>query len=250
MKPARKPVKHPAPDSWSAMVAGDYYQTAINKALQPWLGKMFGFHLLKIGKLSSELDTRECVIAHQVNVAPQGEGLQVLADPLHLPFTSRSIDACLLAHTLCWCEDPHRQLREVDRVLIDDGWLILTSFNPISLLGLGKIVPWRHKRAPWNCRMFSLMRQLDWLALLNFEVLHHRRLHVVPWQRCGGKMLSAHVPALGCLQVIVARKRTVPLTLTPQGRRALQTQLRPAVGATRDAVRTAPADTPHPHAPD
>jgi hypothetical protein len=27
-------------------------------------------------------------------------------------------------------QDPHRLLREVDRVLIDDGWLILSGFNP------------------------------------------------------------------------------------------------------------------------
>lgn len=26
--------------------------------------------------------------------------------------------------------DPHRLLREADRVLIDDGWLILSGFNP------------------------------------------------------------------------------------------------------------------------
>lgn len=250
MKAASKSVKYPAPKHWSAMTSGPAYQTALNAQIQPWLSKMFGFHLLKIGNLSAELDTRECAIAHQVNVASSGENIQVIADPLHLPFAARSIDACLLAHTLCWCEDPHLQLREIDRILIDDGWLIMTSFNPVSLLALGKLTPWRRKRAPWNSRMFSLMRQLDWLGLLNFEVLHHSRSHVLSraWQ--GGRLLNTHLPALGCLQVIIARKRTVPLTLTPQTRRLLRTQLRPAVGATSQTIRTTQKDSQHPHARD
>ncbi|MCV5466802.1 SAM-dependent methyltransferase, partial [Escherichia coli] len=40
-------------------------------------------------------------------------------------------------------------------------------------------------------------------------------------------------PALGCLQLIVARKRTIPLTLNPMKSGKAKTQLRPAVGATR-----------------
>ncbi len=50
------------------------------------------------------------------------------------------------------------------------------------------------------------MRQLDWLSLLNFEVLHASRFHVLPWNKRGGKLLNAHIPALGCLQLIVARE--------------------------------------------
>ena len=74
---------------------------------------------------------------------------------------------------------------------------------------------------------------LDWLALLNFEVLHYGRYQVLPWSRHGGKLLSTHLPALGCLQLIVARKRTIPLTLNPMKSGKAKTQLRPAVGATR-----------------
>ncbi len=250
MKPARKPVKYPAPAKWSSMAGGEHYQAALNQQIQPWLSKIFGFHLLKIGNLSAELDTSECAISHQVNVAPDGEGIQVQADPLHLPFAERSIDACLLAHTLCWCEDPHRQLREIDRVLIDDGWLILTSFNPISILGPGKLLPWRRKHAPWNSRMFTLMRQLDWLALLNFEVMHRSKFQIMPWRNQGGKILNTHLPALGCLQLIVARKRTVPLTLTPQVRRAMSTRLRPIVGATSQSTMLSQEDSRHPRSQD
>lgn len=215
MKPARIPHTVTAPEHWSSMPWGEYYRETLEQQMKPWLAKLYGFHLLKIGNLSAEINTEACAISHQVNVSLAGNPMQVRADPLHLPFAEKSVDACLLAHTLPWCSDPHRLLREADRVLIDDGWMILTGFNPVSLMGLRKLVPVLRKGTPYNSRMFTLMRQLDWLSLLNFEVLHYGRYQVLPWSRHGGKLLSTHLPALGCLQLIVARKRTIPLTLNP-----------------------------------
>lgn len=61
---------------------------------------MYGFHLLKVGSLSAEIDTEQCAISHQVNVGLSGENMQVKADPMCLPFESKSVDACLLAHCL------------------------------------------------------------------------------------------------------------------------------------------------------
>ncbi|MEM8266510.1 SAM-dependent methyltransferase, partial [Morganella morganii] len=49
---------------------------------------------------------------------------------------------------------------------IDDGWLVIRSFNPFSLLGLGKLVPGLRRRQPYVSRMFTQMRLLDWLSLL------------------------------------------------------------------------------------
>jgi SAM-dependent methyltransferase len=157
----------------------------------------------------------------------------VLAQATQLPFESKSIDACLLAHTLAWSQDPHRVLREVDRVLIDDGWMIISGFNPFSLLGISKMVPGIQRKAPWSGRMFSQMRLLDWLNLLNYEVMFRTRFQVVPWHQQGGKVISAHLPALGCLNIVVARKRTFPLTPTKAKKSLSKAQLRPAVNATR-----------------
>ena len=164
MKPARIPQTVAAPERWAELPWGEYYREALEQQLKPWLAKMYGFHLLKIGNLSAEINTESCAISHQVNVSLGGSPVQVKADPLHLPFAEKSVDACLLAHTLPWCSDPHRLLREADRVLIDDGWLVLSGFNPLSLMGLRKLVPVLRKTTPYNSRMFTLMRQLDWLA--------------------------------------------------------------------------------------
>ncbi len=107
---------------------GEYYRESLERHMKPWLAKLYGFHLLKIGNLSAEINTEACAIS------PSGERFagEVLsgskADPLYLPFAAKSVDACLLAHTLPWCSDPHRLLREADRVLIDDGWMIFDCF--------------------------------------------------------------------------------------------------------------------------
>ncbi|QCR35223.1 methyltransferase domain-containing protein [Nissabacter sp. SGAir0207] len=221
------------PRSWEEIPRGEAFRAALEQQLQPWWPKMYGYHLLKLGNLSAGIDSEKCPISHQVNVGLCGEGLQVLADPVQLPFAEKSVDACLIAHTLAYARDPHRILREVDRVLIDDGWLVMTNFNLFSLLGVGKLLPWVRHRQPMAAQMFTQMRLLDWLGLLNYEVMYHSRVHVLPWGRQGGKMLSAHLPALGCVGVMVARKRTLPLTPTAKRVGLRKPSLSRAVGAVK-----------------
>ena len=81
--------------------------------------------------------------------------------------------------------------------------------------------------------MFSQVRLLDWLSLLNYEVVYRTRFQVVPWHRQGGKVISAHLPALGCLNIVVARKRTFPLTPTKAKKSLNKAQVRQTVNATR-----------------
>lgn len=233
MKPAQIHQKIDAPASWAELPWGEYYRAAIEQQLQPWWPKFFGFHLLKIGHLSAEIASDKCAISHQVNVGEQGKNMQVLASPYQLPFAEKSVDACLLSHTLAYASDPHRILREVDRVLIDDGWLVISNFNPLSLLGAGKLVPLLRQRQPHVSRMFTQMRLLDWLSLLNYEVLYLSRFHVLPWHKEGGRFISTHLPALGCVSLIVARKRTIPLTFNPMKFGARKPWSSRAVGATK-----------------
>ena len=109
MKPARVPQTVVAPDCWGDLPWGKLYRKALERQLNPWFTKMYGFHLLKIGNLSAEINCEACAVSHQVNVSAQGMPVQVQADPLHLPFADKSVDVCLLAHTLPWCTDPDRK---------------------------------------------------------------------------------------------------------------------------------------------
>ncbi|SUG34738.1 SAM-dependent methyl transferase [Salmonella enterica subsp. arizonae] len=96
MKPARLSQTVVAPGGWGDLPWGNYYREALEQRLNPWLAKMYGFHLLKIGNLSAEINSEACAVSHQVNVSSQGSPMQVLADPLHLPFADK-IRRCLPA---------------------------------------------------------------------------------------------------------------------------------------------------------
>lgn len=213
MKAARSVKPITMPDSWRDIPWGEYYRMAIELRLQNWWPKMYGFHLLKLGQLSAELDTKLSIVSHQVNVTSNAINADVIASLDYLPFENKSVDACLMAHVLDYSADPHWLLREADRVLIDDGWIVLTSFNPISLLGLGKCTPVLRQKQPYSSRMFSLRRQIDWLSVLNYEVMTQQNFQIMPCSR-PIKRDGSRYHTGGCLNLIIARKRTLPLTPT------------------------------------
>jgi SAM-dependent methyltransferase len=97
-----------------------------------------------------------------------------------LPFPSASIDLVVLPHSLELARDPHQTLREVERVLVPEGRVIIAGFNPASLWGLRQSAG-RALRRLGVAREHSLFlpragdfigywRLRDWLRLLDFEV--------------------------------------------------------------------------------
>jgi SAM-dependent methyltransferase len=81
-------------------------------------------------------------------------------------------DLLVLPHTLEFTGDPHRLLREAERVLMPEGQLIILGFNSLSLWGarqsLGNVagrpfVPAAHE-------MIAFTRIKDWIKLLGFDL--------------------------------------------------------------------------------
>ena len=97
---------------------------------------------------------------------------QVITRLEELPFAAQSIDLLVLPHGLEFADDPHRVLREVERVLIPEGQVVISGFNPVSLWGARQL-PGRTFGAPFLPRagqFLALPRLKDWLKLLGFEV--------------------------------------------------------------------------------
>lgn len=69
-------------------------------------------------------------------------------------------------------EDPHQVLREVERVLVPEGHVIITGFNPYSLWGARQYFARLGASAylPRAGRFMSLPRIKDWLKLLSFDI--------------------------------------------------------------------------------
>ena len=233
MKPARIEKQFQMPVSWSDIPFGEQYRQALENQLRPWWPKMFGFHLLKLGHLSAEIQTKECMISHQFNVSSNDPRAQVIANASALPFANKSIDACLMSHCLAYSPDPHWILREVDRVLMDDGWLIISGFNPFSLAGVAKLIPILRKQQPYCSRFFPSVRVFDWLSLLNYEVLYHHNCQIIPWMS-PGRRLNKNLGGIGVISMIVARKRTYPLTPTPLKFKQPKMKIGSALGAAKE----------------
>ncbi|MDX1595197.1 MAG: class I SAM-dependent methyltransferase [Gammaproteobacteria bacterium] len=217
--------------AWYATPLGGLLQQAEREQLDDLLPERFGYHLLQIGALCGVSLLDQSPIRHRIllDEDPAAPGCGVGADPVALPFASDSIDAVVLHHALEFSSDPHRTLREVERVLIPEGVAVIVGFNPYSLWGLRGWLRRRRGDAPWCGRFLSAPRVRDWLALLGFDVLECRfRLYRPPLQRGGLQRKLAFLEnwggrwwqPLGGLYFVVARKRVVTVTpLRPRWQR-------------------------------
>lgn len=160
-----------------------WFTTALGRALlqeqkatlNQSLNCLFGYHLLQLG-VSAEVDmSAQIRIAHRFVLHPQtcaNRPLAGVAQFTQLPLANESIDAVILHHTLDYSAHPHSLLREAARVIIPRGHLVIIGFNPWSLWGLSAAVARLFSRhARWRFRGVRLGRLLDWLSLLNYEVV-------------------------------------------------------------------------------
>ncbi|MBX3587659.1 MAG: class I SAM-dependent methyltransferase [Ramlibacter sp.] len=138
---------------------------------------VFGYHALQLGLAG--LDTlRTNRMPHKwLGVQEGGVAAAFMTDFAALPFAESSLDLVVLPHTLELSADPHAALREVERVLVPEGRVVISCLNPASLWGL------RQRRARLYRRMgfgqlflpeagdfIGYWRLRDWLRLLSFEV--------------------------------------------------------------------------------
>jgi SAM-dependent methyltransferase len=220
MKPALRYQQQVPPLSWQDITHGRKIKQDINDYLENWWPRFFGYHLLQVGNLSCELDVSACQIKHQVGVAEGSQLADVRADIDELPFAHHSVDTTILSHCLEFCPDPHHLIREAHRVLIPDGHLVISGFNPYSFCGLAKLLYSRSERYPWCGRFFTPARIKDWLHLLGFEVLEEKRLFFSSLTRKNSlseyalwnKFCTNHLTKFGSIYILVAKKRELPLT--------------------------------------
>lgn len=107
----------------------------------------------------------------------QRRAVDLLTEPVALPFAAASLDLLVLPHTLELSMDPHAALREVERVLVPEGRVVISGLNPTSLWGLRQ---WRARMIqrlgggtlylPDVGEFIGYRRLRDWLRLLSFEV--------------------------------------------------------------------------------
>lgn len=166
----------------------DWFETPPGRYLLAWeqaqfdeaVADIFGYHALQLG-LGCVDGLRANRMPHRwlaaTDPAVPTPRAALLTDFAALPFTANSLDLIVLPHTLELSPDPHATLREVERVLVPEGRVVICGLNPTSLWGM------RQRRARLYRRLgfgelflpeagdfIGYWRLRDWLRLLSFEV--------------------------------------------------------------------------------
>lgn len=208
---------------WLDSAYGRQFLEAESECTRRALRQISGPCVLQVGRVIHDeavdkLDLPQLVrVGRSLNV--DRNYFDLSANSAFLPFADKSFASVLLPHALEGHELPHQVLREVHRVLMPEGQLLLTCFNPYSLLGLQRLIrPKSMVKGPY----YSSRRVKDWLHLLGFEINSSATYHYAPL--CKGEYLTRKLqfinyvgerwaPLLGGSFLLVARKKELGMRL-------------------------------------
>ncbi|MCG2577314.1 class I SAM-dependent methyltransferase [Dechloromonas sp. XY25] len=157
----------PGLDRWLASTPGRHVLAWEQRQVDDLVTDIFGYNALQIGLPQADF-LRANRIPLRQKTGDAGS-VDFLCDFSALPIATSSTDLVVLPHVLEFSDEPHQILREVERILIPEGQLIVIGFNPLSLWGVKRRFD-RSGQFPWNGSYLSLNRLKDWLKLLGFEV--------------------------------------------------------------------------------
>jgi SAM-dependent methyltransferase len=179
---------------------------------------VFGFNAVQVGMLEMDL-LRNCRIPF---VFRTSDALgDIRSAPEFLPIRENCIDLALLPHALEFSANPHQVLREVERILVPEGHVVISGFNPLSLWGLKRMFS-KRKDYPWQGDFLSQPRIKDWLALLGFEVVGwDMACYAPPFSNPAWRMRfdfldsvgRSRCPLPGGVYFVIAKKRVVGMRL-------------------------------------
>ena len=257
--------------SESIIALSEWLETAPGRYVLAWeqsqfdelVADIFGFNAVQIGLLELPALRNNRMPFVFAAGEPSRDGLPVdacgelaprVAAQVHvrleeLPFASQSIDLLVLPHALEFADDPHEVLREVERVLIPEGQVIISGFNPVSLWGLRQVIgrSFSSPFLPLEGQFLSLPRLKDWLKLLGFEVdrghfgCYRPPFSAESWQSRFGFMERAGDrwwSFCGAIYMVHAVKRVQGMRLVGplwKDRKRVAVALQPTVNRTRDA---------------
>jgi SAM-dependent methyltransferase len=261
----------PQPDAEEAaeMRFAQFLQSAPGHYVLGWerqqldaaVADVFGYHALQLGLpevdalRENRMKLRFCAADRQLDATARHEGearVAVVARYEELPFAAQSLDLVVLPHILEFAAEPHQVLREVERVLVPDGQVVITGFNPASLWGLRQFCTrvGAYPFLPASGQFIALPRIKDWLKLLSFETQRGRFGCYVPWARSDKWLMRWRFmekagdrwwPFLGSVYLLTATKRVRGMRLVGALRRMPLRRPALASAAARSLLQTGEA---------
>ncbi len=226
------------------------------------LADVFGYHAMQLGwpqlqalranrmphRWMAQAEFESGTVFQPCSALESSPPAHVHFDSQAWPWAADSLDLVVLPHALERSADAHACLREVERVLIPEGQVLITGLNPMSFWGWQLTSRQRKSRHVGESQMnlIAYRRLRDWLRLLGFEVQVSRFAGWTPalaserWMRkldglaaCGQRWW----PILGGVYLILATKRV------PAGRWLGARQWRAVRSPAASTVPAARSDT-------
>jgi len=161
--------------AWFETAIGRHVRAFEQRQINRLVSNVFGYHAVQVSLPGWDL-LRMNRIMHkwytQQQIKPSIDAPNlIVAQPERLPFETQSIDLVVLPHVLENAFDPHQVLREVERILVPEGRVIISGFNPFSLWGLRERMVGLEPCLPVPVgNWVAPQRSADWLELLSFDM--------------------------------------------------------------------------------
>lgn len=183
----------PSLHQWYQSDLGRAVLGAEQRLLSRALTDCFGYHLLQLSvdsqlTLYGDSRVQRCLKAGPVQVPSQGEGCAnfVQCNYHELPFETDSLDVVIVHHVLEFAAQPHALLRELHRVTVPHGRILLVGFNPWSLFGARMLFGHWRRDSIWRNHLLSAPRVSDWMQVLGLEIDQTDfGFHALPLNRAG-----------------------------------------------------------------
>ncbi|GKT12056.1 MAG: hypothetical protein ISEC1_P1030 [Thiomicrorhabdus sp.] len=195
---------------------------------------LFGYFLVQLDSpchvnlmTSSRIQDKVLVAAELTNKPEEADQHYhfIKADLDYLPIGNEKADVVLLPHTLEIVDDPYYLLREVDRILVAEGHVVITGFNPYGCLMMRK-KSFKRDSLFKAVKLERLSRVKEWLEVLGYDIELQKystvtcfaqrddnRSHLMSALEWVEKILAKVGLQFGNVYCLVAKKRVDSVTL-------------------------------------
>ena len=162
---------------WFTHSPGEVIYEQEKRLVDKALYNLFGYFLVQLGcvskhsllgnsRIKSKLLVDEKISPKMTNAQ---EFCWIKAELDFLPIGKEKADVVLLPHTLETIDDPYYLLRQVDSMLLPEGHIVITGFNPFACM------PFRLKHISKlsgfkKAHFRRVSRLKEWLEVLGYEV--------------------------------------------------------------------------------
>jgi len=148
------------------------YANIIGKHLEKVLSGIFGYYALLYSIKAKDLVDKNVIVKNSVILSNRIRTGDLVCQYEELPIASDTIDLVVLPEILEQSRYPHQILREVERVLIPEGHIIMIIANPLSWSGLKKLLITGFLSDKSQPRPIGKLRINDWCRLLGLEIIN------------------------------------------------------------------------------